>query len=105
RDVEAAVAPALRDAEPATEIEHLDVAEALRGAGQRLGDVAPALRIEDAAPGMGVQADDARAGALREPCQLVELEQRNAELGMHPRRLHVLVVPPPLPGIKAHEQV
>src|SRR5690606_4920995 len=61
------------------------------------------LGREHAAARMGVQAHDARACGAGAPRELLDLEQRHAELGVSARRAHVLVMAASLSRIDADE--
>src|SRR5690554_5019227 len=54
---------------------------------------------------MRMEADDARAGRADARLELVELEQRHAELRMRAGRADVLVMTAALPGIDAYEDL
>ena len=64
-----------------------------------------ALARQHAAARVRVQADDARAGLRRELDELVDLEQRNAELRVHAGRAHVLVMAAALARVDADEDL
>ena len=49
--------------------------------------------------------DDAGTGGLDQPVELVELEQRDAELGVHARGAHVVVVTAAEIRVDAHQHV
>src|SRR5690606_18488363 len=95
----------LRHAESAAEIEIAHVPKALEHCDELLSGVAPRLRRQHAAPGMGVQPDDLRTAVADEPLELVGLEQRHAELRMRAGRAHVLVMAPALAGIDSDENL
>ena len=52
-----------------------------------------------------MQADDARADACDEPLELVDFEQRHAELRMHAGRADVVVMTAAVAGVDADEHV
>ena len=64
-----------------------------------------ALARQHAAARVRVQADDARAGLRRRLDELVDLEQRDAELRMDAGRAHVLVMAAALPRVDADEDL
>ena len=62
--------------------------------------------IENAAADVRLQADDARAGRLRQPgAALRSSRQRHAELGVRAGGAHVMVMAAPDAGVDAHEDV
>src|SRR5690606_6638224 len=104
-EIEGPLPRTLRHAEPAAEIEITDVREALEQLDELLAGIPPRLGREHAAARMGVQAHDARACGAGAPRELLDLEQRHAELGVSARRAHVLVMPAALSRVDANEDV
>src|SRR5690606_14957172 len=104
-EIEGPLTGALRHAEPAAEVEITHVQKTLDQLDELLTRVSPRLGRQDAAAGMRVQADDARARRPHTPLELVELEQRHAELRVRAGRADVLVMTASLPGVDTNEDV
>src|SRR5690606_25753924 len=104
-EVERPLPGPLRHAEPAAEVEVADLRKALEQRDELLPGVAPGLRRQHAAARVRMEPDDLDAGLANAPLQLVELEQRHAELRVGARRAHVLVMAAALPGIDANEHL
>ena len=77
----------------------------LRQRRQRVAHRLPVVDAEHTAAGVRVQSDDLRARCLDEALQLLDFEQRHAELRVHARGAHLVVMSAALTGIDTHEQL
>ena len=103
--VERALPGPLRHAEPAAQVEHPDVREALGGRGQERARSRPAPGVRMPLPAWACSPTTRTPSRRAQLAQLVELLRGDAELGLRPGRAHVGVVAPPPPRIEPQEDL
>ena len=105
REIDGRLARLFRHAQTHRQDVDARAGEALGKAAEQLPDFLPVADVEYAAAGVGMKAHDARPERRDPALELVELEERHAELRMHAGGAHVVVVTAPVAGIDAHQQV